>query len=160
MGANKPKLTIVNKKHLSTATRKTRAENEKRLYENAPSEEAQKPPAWLSKEAKKIYKELSKKQYEINLISDLDRDALALYCDAYDKVRRLNVDINKEGMILEDGKVNPKINIRQKYLNDVLTLSKEFGLTPSSRLRFTLAQNNLKAIDKKEQEFNSMFGGI
>lgn len=159
MGANKPKLTIVNKKHLTNKELKIRVENEKQLFERAPSHQVNKPPTWLCTTGKKIYKELVTKQYEINLITDLDRESLALYCDALAKVQQLNKELTKEGLILEDGKTNPKVNVRQKYLTDVVNLSKEFALTPASRLRFTLAQRN-KPIDKKEEEFNKMFGGI
>ena len=159
MGANKPKLTIVNKKHLTSEELRVRTENEKKLFEEAPSKQVAKPPTWLCSAAKKIYKELTSKQYEINLITDLDRDSLALYCDALAKVQQLNKDITEEGMIGADGKTNPKVALRQKYLTDVVNLAKEFALTPASRLRFTLAQRS-KPVDKKEEEFNKMFGGI
>lgn len=108
----------------------------------------EKPPAcpsWLLAEAKKEWRRVCPILHELGLLKQVDRTALAGYCQAYARWRQAEEKIGKRltyGYTNKAGARNklakPEISMAQRYLDQVKSFCAEFGLTPSSRSRMTL----------------------
>ena len=117
-------------------------------------------PASLSQGAKNEWRRVAKELHTLGLLSRIDRAALAVYCDAYDKWLRATNALDKEDKLTVEyiNKVGAKnnvaraeINIAIKYAQIVKSFCAEFGLTPSSRCRLLLPKD--KEDDKFEDDF-------
>jgi P27 family predicted phage terminase small subunit len=99
-------------------------------------------PAWLAGEARKKWKALVPKLREVGVLTVVDGDALAAYCQAWCQWRRLQVWIGEHGEVypIKDSKGNLKrfatfpqaIEARNLY-RVIHRYQCEFGMTPSSR---------------------------
>ena len=115
--------------------------------EPKPSPAIPRPPDLLGKEAKKAWHRTAKHLYELGVLSELDRDALAAFCVQYaiwvDAVDR----IQKNGVIQEDGLLaetpngypvqHPLVAIINRAQSEMRKWMTEFGMTPSSRTRIS-----------------------
>lgn len=100
------------------------------------------PPAWLSSEAKKIFKTKAQQLISLGVLTALDIDLLALYAtsyaDAVDSIRSLNTDgriiifTDDEGKTT-GGMVNPAIKLYYESLKVINQLGGQFGFSPASR---------------------------
>lgn len=159
MGRN-PKLTLVNKKHLTKEEKRIREEKENKLFKNNTIDKIV-PPSWLCKKAKDLFREISTELMKRDMLTNLDLNCLSLYCDYYIKLLELNKKIKSEGELVEytnkSGATNlvenPKIKIKNKYFEIVNKLSKELCLTPSSRSNFTTMK-----VEDKESELKNFYG--
>jgi P27 family predicted phage terminase small subunit len=105
------------------------------------------PPKHLSDEAKVEWGRISEELYKMGLLSNIDRSALAAYCQAYarwSQAERKLTEIAKKDEIFEgllsqtkNGNwiQNPLIGIANKAMADMVKYATEFGMTPSSRSR-------------------------
>lgn len=156
-----PKLTLVNKKHLTKDEIRKRKEKEDKLLKSNKIDKI-KPPSWLSAKAKTLFSDLSEDLINLNVLNNLDVNSLALYCHHYIKFLELEKEIKKEGETIEytnrEGFTNvvenPKLKIKNKYFEILNKLSKEFGLSPLSRLRLTVNSN------EKESEIHNFNGAF
>jgi P27 family predicted phage terminase small subunit len=98
-----------------------------------------KPPAHLSKEAKTEWRRLSKELFKLGLLSEIDRTALAAYCQVYGRWVQAEKEIEKTGWfaVSEKGGLyqTPAVSIANKCLDQMKSYLVEFGMTPSSRTR-------------------------
>ena len=94
-------------------------------------------PAWLSKQAKKYWKEVGPELAKSGLISTLDGAAFATLCDSvglYEEVTRKIesledlADTTPNGMGIQ----SVCFQIRNKLIEQIRALSSDFGLTPVS----------------------------
>jgi P27 family predicted phage terminase small subunit len=118
-------------------------------------------PDFLTGEAQLCWKRTAKELYDAGLLTVIDRDALAMYCKAYQRwieaeaqiakkgtvvvtnVKRSPVEKDADGNIIGGGEVigggnyiqNPYLAIANKAMEQMLKLEAEFGMTPSSRMR-------------------------
>ena len=161
MGRN-PKLTLVNKKHLTKDEKRIREEKENKLFKDNRIDKIV-PPSWLCKKAKHLFKEIAAELIEKNMLSNLDLNCLSLYCDYYIKFLDINKKIKSEGELIEyTNKAgatnlveNPSLKIKNKYFEIVNKLSKELGLTPTARTRFTMLNTQDK--ETKRENFYGDF---
>ncbi len=117
-------------------------------------------PSGLSQAAKNEWRRVAKELHSLGLLSKIDRAALAVYCDSYEKWIRATEILDREGLTMEyenkAGAVNviarPEVNIATKYAQLVKSFCAEFGLTPSSRCRLLLPK------DKEADQFEEDFG--
>ena len=103
-------------------------------------------PSWIKGEAKKNWNRLIKILSAANIVTEADRSAFAIYCQLYSEIVELQSDIDKEGFTHYSDKTNryfanPKVNILNTKQRLFISLSSEFGLTPSSRSRFVIPSN-------------------
>lgn len=119
----------------------------KRPITNSPKSEEKAPscPSWLLAEAKKEWRRVCPVLHEMGLLQQIDRTALAGYCQSYARWRQAEGRLGKRltyGYTNKAGARNklakPEVAIAQKYLDQVKSFCAEFGLTPSSRGRMTL----------------------
>ena len=116
-------------------------------------------PGSLSDVAKNEWKRIAKDLHNLGLLSKIDRAALAVYCDAYDKWLKATEALDKDGLTVtyinkfgaENVIARPEVNIATKYAQIIKSFCAEFGLTPSSRCRLLLPK------DKEDDPFEGDF---
>jgi P27 family predicted phage terminase small subunit len=154
-------MLIKGNKHLTKKEIQERKEAEERIK---PKADKVKPPTWLSKEAKKVFKQLAKELQEVGLITNVDVHALALYCDAYVNYIECTRIIEEEGLMVEytnkaaeTNKVPHPLLTKKKHLHEQMkALANEFGLTPAARAKIAIPKQ-----EKKEPTaFEKMFGDV
>lgn len=120
-----------------------------------------KPPKWLGKTAKKIFKEIANELEVIELLSNVDVYALAITSDAMEKYIECTVVLHVEEPKLEVATnrginiiENPTIKTQMKYATLYKQYASELGLTPAARLKIV----NKYIADDDDDEFESEFG--
>ena len=105
------------------------------------------PPPFLAPEAKLEWKRISEELYNIGLLSNVDRAALAAYCQAYARWSQAEQAISKMGErdLLTGGLMikttngnaiqNPLVGTANQAMAAMMRFAAEFGMTPSARSR-------------------------
>lgn len=105
------------------------------------------PPDFLSDEAKVEWGRVIDTLYNVGLMTELDRAALAAYCQAYGnwaRAERQIAELRKGGdelggVLVATDKGNliqhPLFGIANKAKADVIRYAGEFGMTPAARSR-------------------------
>ena len=112
------------------------------------SEQVNKVPSHLSDLGKQYYKAITEEMKLSGVLSNLDIPLVSLTAETLAIIRDCEEMLNEEGLILEDGKPHPAVNIRDKNLSQVRSLMVQLGMTPSSRA--SIAVDNIK--QKKDDE--------
>lgn len=140
----------------------TRDEVEKRLNgaKKVTRPKPKKPtvPDWLSPAARLVWKHTLKAMAEFDILDKVDGEALAIYCDAVEKVRTLNKKINAEGFTIIGAKgievVSPYVTASQKYTALIMQYADKLGISADSRARLA---NKLGNEDEDDDDAD-MFG--
>lgn len=115
------------------------------------------PPEHLSREALVEWGRITEQLYQLGLLTEIDRAALAAYCQTYGRWAQAEADIATEGMTVETTNGNiiqsPLVGIANKALELMHKYLTEFGMTPSSRSRVAA-----KKADAEQDEWAG-FGG-
>ena len=97
------------------------------------------PPSYLSAAARKQWDIISPHLMAAGVLTDLDIQALALYCEAFARWSVANKQIEKYGPVVmaKSGfpAQSPYMAIANKAFEQMRTILVEFGMTPSSRTR-------------------------
>ena len=116
------------------------------LNKNEPKPVQRKPscPKHLVGEARREWNRMAKQLFDLGLLTEVDRAALAGYCASYSLWRKCRREIDEKGFTYEteSGYVGqrPEIAIGNRALADVRAFCQQFGLTPSARARMTLPE--------------------
>lgn len=126
--------------------------------EPKPKPIAPKPPSWLPKEAKKIWKDLAKKLEPLALFTEVDYLNMQNLCLAAARVKEMELALAENGVLMEihrtdkDGNIvstyyqqRPEVSILHKNMELVNKLGAKFGLSPADRV-------GLGVKPKKEQQ--------
>lgn len=89
------------------------------------------PPKWLTKEAKKIYKDAAKQIVLLGIAGKADQATIAIYSLQYSRLQFFAAKKNRE--LTEERLIN-------ELQGSVLSLAKELGLTPGGRARMRVAK--------------------
>lgn len=130
------------------------------------------PPAWLGKEAKKIWREVAPKLEKLGLLTDIDISTLARYCDTRWRWLQAKQFLDEHGPVYaiyheqtEDEKKAgrkpklkymaqfPQVNIYSSLGKELTRLEQNFGMTPSARAGVTVDPVLLKVTDDRERLF-------
>lgn len=99
-------------------------------------------PHHLAGEARKEWRRVVRELYAVGLLTQVDRAALAAYCQLYARWIAAEKEIESDGltMITAKGGVmqNPAVRIAATALDGMRKYLIEFGMTPSSRSRIKL----------------------
>lgn len=103
--------------------------------------EKPKTPSWLSGKSKVAFRELSDVLFGMSVLTQADRKALELLCDAYGEYRDAREDVRKNGHTYNTSdtsgnevvKKNPAVDIAANAWKRVQSMLMQFGLTPSAR---------------------------
>lgn len=96
------------------------------------------PPAWLSREAKAVWRRVLPLLIERRILATADLNSLAMYASAMGEVQTMERQIQKEGhvvMVKGAPKRHPGVGIRADAMTRATRLAAELGLTPVSRSR-------------------------
>lgn len=99
-------------------------------------------PAWLDKEAKKVWQRNEPELTRLRVLTILDQDAFTAYCQAFSRWKRAEKAI-QDSFSYEFSDKNfktkrttkPEVQIARDAWNQVKAMEAEFGMTPSSRSR-------------------------
>ena len=112
-----------------------------RENEPQPAKGIAKPPNWLSRRGRKIFRELAKITTAMDVLTVADHHALAMLCDAHDDYFTASESINAQGATYKvtnrDGteliKGNPAVAQKADAWRRVQSGMSKFGLDPTSR---------------------------
>lgn len=119
-----------------------------------------KPPKWLiNQTAVKEYRRIVKELGRLELLGNLDTNALGNYCNAFAKYVEITEKladspltvINSAGNEVE----NPLINLQIKYSKEMRDNGRLCGITIDSRLKFASQK-----LDSIEDDISAKFGDI
>lgn len=117
-----------------------RIDNEKKLKGDV---SGLRPPKHLSREQKKIFKEIVKKLEASQILSDKDIYLLAEFSVAIDRLQEVERRINEEPALLFDQKV---MSTKDKYTKIFFRGCNELGFSPQSRAKIA----NINMQEEKE----------
>jgi P27 family predicted phage terminase small subunit len=124
----------------------------KREPEPTPPTEPPEPPADLGPYAKEEWSRIIVEAFRLRLVTVVDIQPLAAYCDAYERWRRAREMIAAmaardpvlQGFIVKTqsggAAPNPLVWIAQNAARDMVRYASEFGLTPAARTRLTAVE--------------------
>ena len=96
-------------------------------------------PDHLDAEAKREWKRLVKMLLRVRILTEADGLALANLCQTWSTLVKAQTKLNESGLLLKtpSGYIqqSPLLGIVNNCTEKVVKLSREFGLTPSSRSR-------------------------
>ena len=150
-----------NKNRLTKAEIEARKAAEERLR---PKDDKVKPPSWLSKQAKKVFREIVQDLADTKLLTNVDVHTLALWCDAYVDYINCTKIIEQEGLMVEytnkaaeTNKVAHPLMTKKKQLAEQMrALASEFGLTPAARAKLAIPKDPPKEPTPFEREFGNV----
>jgi P27 family predicted phage terminase small subunit len=115
--------------------------------EPATPDEIPPPPSFLSGYAAEEWRRLAPELHYLKLLTPIDINALAAYCQSYKRWREaeealleLGSSLPLRGLMLRDQKGgallrNPLVSIAQHAAADMVRYASEFGLSPAARAR-------------------------
>ena len=133
-------------------------DNDWRNTPATPKPPAKRPtkPSWLLPEAKKEWNRVSGTLWKMGLLTELDRFALAMYCQQVALYERAQNTMMIEGETYKTPtgqlKQRPEYFIQKDCIKEIRQLCNMFGLSPNSRMRMELPEGDTDEID----EFESM----
>jgi P27 family predicted phage terminase small subunit len=99
-------------------------------------------PPHLHGEARKEWSRLGRKLRDFGLVTDIDKAALALYCQAWARWIEAEDALRNFGVVLKSPSgfpiQSPYLAIANKAMDQMTRLLAEFGMSPSSRARVTV----------------------
>jgi P27 family predicted phage terminase small subunit len=102
-------------------------------------------PSWLSKEAKAEWRRVMPLLQERRILTNADLGSLENYCLAIGTVRQMEKVLTAEGYIVHTDrgpKAHPAVKIQSDAMTRARLLAAELGLTPVSRSRPSVTQDN------------------
>lgn len=112
-----------------------------RLNQNEPKPDVCIPecPTHLSVAARQEWDRIAPELERLGILSNIDRAALANFCQATARLARAERQLEKEELIVENGKggsrQNPLVGVVNRLYDITRQYMSEFGMTPSSRSR-------------------------
>lgn len=131
----------------------------RRLNESEPQPRAGIPrcPQWLDELARTCWKQIVPELESMGVLTQIDAQALAHYCDTWADWRRARDFLREHGQAYPlknpDGSVRylqpfPQVAIARNLLQVLTRYQQEFGMTPASRSRIHVTKE-----DKPETDF-------
>lgn len=151
-----------NKAHLTKEEIRIRKKQEEQL--NNLRTDKIKPPTWLGKEAKKIFKKIVLELEVIGLLCNVDIYTLAVLADGIEKYIMCVISLHGEELSVEyTNKAgftnyieNPVIKTQLKYAELIRKYSSDFGLSPVARLK--IMHSTAEEMSDDEIDFEGEFG--
>jgi P27 family predicted phage terminase small subunit len=99
-------------------------------------------PRWLNPAAKAKFRQLARPLIKLGVMTALDGDALACYCQAWAELREATMALERDGRTFTDDKgdvrPHPAFAQQQQALKALRAWGAELGLTPASRQRLAV----------------------
>ena len=113
-------------------------------------------PASASETIRTIWEQVAGMLAAVGVMTQADHVAFTLMMDSLSIYVQAQEKIEKGGLLVQDyGKwvANPAIAVRDRALEQVLKIGKEFGLTPASRTGLRVGTKDTKKVDDKRRYF-------
>lgn len=152
--------------HLVTGNknRLTKAEIEKRKAGEEkvrPPSDGVKPPSWLGRKAKTLFRRLVKDMKETELYTNVDVETMAVYCDAVERYAQAAEEIDRNGITIMGAQgapiQNPAVLVATKYASIISRCASKLGLDPSSRASLAIPREEPK---KETTPFEAMYADV
>ena len=102
-----------------------------------------KAPAGMNKEARRIWKYFAARLAKVRVLTELDREHLAIFCSEAARRAKAETEIAKTGEVVKTAAgfaaVSPWLNVAHKAAELMLRYGQELGLSPASRTRIKAA---------------------
>lgn len=99
-------------------------------------------PPHLDAVAREEWERITEHLFALNLVTVVDRAALAAYCQCYSRWVDAETKLRATGMIVKTANdypmVNPYFTVIKQTLKQMQAFLTEFGLTPASRSRISV----------------------
>ena len=115
-------------------------------------------PRFLTKPARKEWRRVAARLVAMGseMLTDIDRAALACYCQAVGRLEDAERELVKYGNVIKTPKgypiQNPYLAIANKAIDQIRQFAVEFGMTPSSRSRVQLGKAGAKSAETSRAE--------
>lgn len=94
-------------------------------------------PGHLQGEARAEWRRVARALHESGLLTQVDRAALAIYCQAWSRWVKAEAQVARHGEVVKSaaGNVmqNPYLSIANRAMKQVQSMARELGMTPSAR---------------------------
>jgi len=103
------------------------------------------PPRWFSKDAKAEWSRCAPLLNERRILTRADLASFENYCIAAGQVRQMEAIIQKEGPVIDTARgkrAHPAVRMQADAMNRARLLAAELGLTPVSRSRPSIREDN------------------
>ena len=114
-----------------------------RTEPKTPRDESLRAPEYLSGAARREWLRLRKRLAPAGLLTPLDADILALYCQAHTRWVEAEEHVQRIGPVVKtkSGNLvpNPYLAIANRAMDQMLVYARELGMTPSARSRIQVA---------------------
>ncbi len=112
-------------------------------------------PPHITGEARKEWSRTGKKLVAFGLVTDIDRSALAIYCQAWGRWVEAEEQLTKFGTVIKSPNgypiQSPYLAIANKAMDQMAKILVEFGMSPSSRSRVTVKRSSVSALSMLRQ---------
>ena len=124
-------------------------------------------PAWLSREASKVWRATVPLLMAMGILARVDRDALTAYSQTFARWKAAEEFLDRHGSVypLKDDRGNikcmmpfPQVAIARSLLQALRGYQQEFGLTPSARTRLEVEPTRRIEDDPFQQYLNQRHG--
>lgn len=114
--------------------------------EPEPDPECPEPPEWLTDRAADLFSDVARNLYGLGVMTALDRETLAVMCDAWDRFLTAREAVADEGLTVDGRsgatKRNPKLMVMNQAAERFEKLASKFGLNPVDRTRLESRPDN------------------
>lgn len=114
------------------------------LAEPKPKKAPPRCPAWLSPEAKTVWRRLTAQLKTMGMLYAADEDIIAAYANAVVTYQKATKLVEEHGLLIpgrrDDLVTNPAVRIQRDAAQLIRQLAGELGLTPSSRSRLSVEE--------------------
>ncbi len=104
-------------------------------------------PDYLSPPAGKYWDRVYPDLFEAKIITNLDRDSLAMLCESYALWRIAKDEVSKHGSVMGAWLDHPYLMVMQISFQQLKTMLAEFGMTPSSRTKIAIVGSESPELD-------------
>lgn len=120
-------------------------------------------PRWLGEEARAEWRRVARRLWEVGLLTEVDVDALAVYCETFAAWKRAEAVVRSKGEVVRtsNGNLiqNPYLAIANRAKRDALLMMREFGMTPAARSRVSVEDEGERELSLADQLFQLVGGG-
>lgn len=92
-------------------------------------------PDWLDEFAKAEFERVVEEAGNVDLLDNLDLAFVAAYANSFSRYTKAVKNINVNGDIDSDGKMNPNVAVQEKYFKQIMACSTKLGLAVTDRLK-------------------------
>ena len=118
-------------------------------------------PSHLSDEGKREWRRIVGYLYDAGLLTAVDAQALAMYCETVALWIEATRQVNASGLVgkTKNGNIiqNPYLSIANGAKREALRFMQEFGLTPASRARIVVGD---KGMQREESLADALFRAV